>query len=81
MTMDPTPTDVEILDWIFTHNATVLEQMGGGFACLYQAPGGRGQWGPQARSKRDAVLATISLCRSSRGEAPDMTELQGRGLD
>lgn len=35
MTMDPKPTDGEILDWIFTHNATVLEQISGSFACLY----------------------------------------------
>ena len=62
MNMEPTPTDGEILDWIFTNNATVLEQMGGGFACLYQAPGGRGQWGPQARSKRDAVRAAMGHC-------------------
>lgn len=59
MTTDPKPTDGEILDWIFTHNATVLEQSSGSFACLYQAPGGRGQWGPQARSKRDAVWAAM----------------------
>ena len=59
MTTDPRPTDGEILDWILTHNATVLEQISGSFACLYQAPGGRGQWGPQARSKRDAVRAAM----------------------
>lgn len=76
MIMDPKPTDGEILDWIFTHNATVLEQISGSFACLYQAPGGRGQWGPQAMSKRDAVRAAMGQRSPPCSGALYMTEPQ-----
>ena len=40
MIMDAKPTASEMLEWIFAHNVTVLEQASGGFACLYQALGG-----------------------------------------
>ena len=80
MIMDAKPTASEMLEWIFAHNVTVLEQASGGFACLYQALGGRAAWGPSARSKRDAVLAAMDLHRSPRNGKHNMTEPQDRGL-
>jgi hypothetical protein len=64
--------DSEMLNWIFTHNVTVLERVGGGFACLYQMGNGRAMWGPSAKSKRDAVMAAMRL-------RPEVVEPQSKG--